>query len=221
MWRWLIFLLLLGAGAATRPANALLDRARELAVKGDHAGAIEKYRQVLAKEDLPEAHAGLAASYLAMGKLDQADEEIGQALKAAPGEATYWMLRGRVNLAESRLDEAEGSYRNAAGVVPKRAGEIWADLASALAGLKDEKLGPRVESALKLAAAADPPSAEALFTLGQSYAKAGKEEGKTYLKKYLEIQSALPEEKRDYQKMQLARQMIRAIDILKSIGREK
>ena len=67
----------------------------------------------------------------------------------------------------------------------------------------------------RYAAAADPPSAEALFQLGQSYANAGKQEGKTYLQKYLDVSAKLPEGQQDKQKMQVAKQLIRALDIIK------
>ena len=72
-------------------------------------------------------------------------------------------------------------------------------------------------SALKKAAAANPPGTEALFALGQSYANAGRPEARQYLQRYLDAASALPAEKRDEQKVRLAKQLIRAIDAVKGI----
>ena len=68
------------------------------------------------------------------------------------------------------------------------------------------------------AASATPPNLEALFNLGQSYAGAGKQEGRPFLQRYLEESAKLPEESRDKQKTQLAKQMIRALDALRDFG---
>ena len=61
------------------------------------------------------------------------------------------------------------------------------------------------------------PRPEALFQLGQAYANAGLQEGKTYLKKYIDLSAKLPEDQRDPQKVQLAKQLIRALDVVQSL----
>ncbi len=43
----------------------------------------------------------------------------------------------------------------------------------------------------------------------------GRAEGKKYLQRYVEVAMALPEGKRDEQKIRLAKQLIRAIDAVK------
>ena len=88
---------------------------------------------------------------------------------------------------------------------------------TALSARNDPSLSGEIEAALKTAATADPPSPEALFQLGQSYANAGRQEGKGYLRQYLELAAKLPEDQRDPQKVQLAKQLIRALDVVQSL----
>jgi cytochrome c-type biogenesis protein CcmH/NrfG len=92
---------------------------------------------------------------------------------------------------------------------------MYTDLAAALSAQNDASVAGDIEAALKAAASADPPSPEALFQLGQTYANSGKQEGKTYLQKYLDVMAKLPADQRDPQKIQLAKQLIRALDALK------
>ena len=126
-------------------------------------------------------------------------------------------IGGRLQIARGNIDEGSGLYERAAKTSPRNAGKVYADLAAALAERKDEKLSGRIESALKSAASADPPHVDAMFDLGQSYVSAGKPEGKVYLKRYLDAEAKLPDDQRDKQKMQLARKMIRAVDILNQV----
>jgi cytochrome c-type biogenesis protein CcmH/NrfG len=148
--------------------------------------------------------------------LREAQQESEQALQLDKNEATWWEIAGRVKAAMNQPSQARALFDKAAQLAPKRAGAIYVDLAAALAARNDPKLAGDIEAALKLAASADPPSPEALFQLGQGYANAGKAEGKVYLQKYLDASNKLPEAERDPQKMQVAKQMIRALDILNS-----
>jgi len=216
----LVCLLALGAEPAFDDSTVagLVAHGQVLAQQGSHSAALEKYDKALVRDPASaDAHAWKAASLIALKQLDDADAEIQKALKANTDEFTYQMIAGRLQIARGNIDEGSGLYDRAAKLSPRNAGKIYADLASALADRKDEKLNPRIESALKSAASADPPHLDALFNLGQSYVSAGKPEGRDYLKRYLDAESRLPEDQRDKQKMQLARKMIRAVDILNGI----
>jgi tetratricopeptide (TPR) repeat protein len=196
----------------------LVAHGQALAEQDNHSAAIEKYDRALARDAASaDAHAWKAASLVALKRLDEAEAEIQKALKANGDEFTYQMIAGRLDIARGNIDAGSATYERAAKMSPKNAGKVYADLAAALAARNDEKLNGRIESALKSAASADPPHVDALFNLGQSYVSAGKPEGKEYLKRYLDAQGKLPEDQRDKQKMQLARKMIRAVDILNQV----
>jgi len=201
-----------------RTVAGLIAHGQALAESSNHPAALEKYDAALSRDaNSADAHAWKAASLIALKRLDEADSEIQKALKANSSEFTYQMIAGRLQIARDNIEEGTATYGRAAKSSPKNAGKIYADLAAALAAKNDEKLNPQIESALKSAASADPPHVDALFNLGQSYVSAGKPEGKDYLKRYLDAESKLPEDQRDKQKMQLARKMIRAVDILNQV----
>jgi hypothetical protein len=101
---------------------------------------------------------------------------------------------------------------------PGNAGAVYTDLAAVLAARKEDGLAGEIDAALKRAAGANPPGAEALFALGQTYVNAGRAEGRGYLQRYIEVASRLPVGKRDETKIGLARQLIRAIDAVKGGG---
>jgi tetratricopeptide (TPR) repeat protein len=210
----------LGAAAAFDDSTVagLVAHGQSLAEDANHSAAIEKYDAALARDSASaDAHAWKAASLIALKRLDEADGEIQKALKKNADEFTYQMIAGRLQIARGNFDEGGALYERAAKLSPHHAGKVYSDLAAALAARNDEKLNERIEAALKSAAAADPPHLDALFNLGQSYVSAGKPEGREYLKRYLDGQSKLPEDQRDKQKMQLARKMIRAVDILNQV----
>jgi cytochrome c-type biogenesis protein CcmH/NrfG len=129
----------------------------------------------------------------------------------------YTEISGQLKIAEGKIAEGKALYDKAAALSPKSAGSIYTDLAAALSMRRDSRLNGDIDAALKQAAAANPPGAEALFALGQSYANAGRPEARQYLQRYLEAADALPAEKRDEQKVRLAKQLIRAIDAVKGI----
>jgi len=216
----LLCFLTLGADAAFDDSTVagLIAHGQALAEQSNHSAALDKYNAALARDAASaDAHAWKAASLIALKQLDQADTEIQKALKANSEEFTYQMIAGRLQIARGNIDDGSALYDKAAKLSPRNAGKVYADLAAALAARNDEKLNPRIEATLKSAASADPPHLDALFNLGQSYVSAGKPEGRDYLKRYLDGQGKLPEDQRDRQKMQLARKMIRAIDILNGI----
>src|SRR5438046_98730 len=62
-----------------------LGRAQLLAAKGDDAGAKAAYQALLAKADLPEAHAGLGVLASKAGDAETARRELAAAVKGDPG----------------------------------------------------------------------------------------------------------------------------------------
>jgi tetratricopeptide (TPR) repeat protein len=202
---------------ATQPAaKKLFDEGRALAAAHDHQGAIDKYAQSLADDpNQADVHAYKAASHLALGQFDPAQQEAEAAMKIDPRDFRFHEITGQIKVARNRIPEGRALYDQAAKLSPASAGAIYTDLAAALAERNDPALTGDIDAALKAAAAADPPGADALFQLGQSYANAGKQEGKVYLQRYLDVSAKLPEAQQDAQKMQVARQLIRALDILR------
>jgi cytochrome c-type biogenesis protein CcmH/NrfG len=204
------------APTTNNSADALFAAGKRLAADGDHKGAIAKYDEALALAPKnPAILAYKALSLVALGQAKQAEPIVEEALRLSDKDAQIWEVAGQVKVAQNQIDQGRSLFDKAAQLSPKTAGAIYLDLAAALAAKNDNKLAKEIESALKAAGSADPPSAEALFQLGQSYANAGKQEGKTYLQKYLEVSAKLPEAQQDKQKMQVAKQLIRALDIIK------
>lgn len=202
--------------AGPEQAKTLFEEGRKLAAANDHAGAILKYAQSLAADPArAEVHAYKAASHLAIAQPNDAQREIDAALKLDDKDFRFWEIAGQIKIGAGQAKEGQALYEKAAHLSPRDAGAIYTDLAAALASRSDPSLSAPIDAALKSAAAADPPGADALFQLGQSYANAGRQEGKTYLQKYLQVTATLPESQRDLQKIQVAKQMIRALDILR------
>ena len=196
----------------------LFAEAETLARGGDHLAALGKYDAALAID--PKASKVLAykaVSLTALRKFDEADRSIAAALAINLKEYTYLEISGQIKLARGQIDAGKGLYDRAAEMAPENAGAVYLDLAAALAARKEPSLALQVQAALEKSAAAKPPHPEALFALGQSYISAGKIEGKAYLQRYLEASAKLPEAQRDAQKIQLARQLIRAIDAVKGL----
>lgn len=207
----------LGAESTSAPLTpqGLLEAGNALAMKQDRVGAIVQYDAALKLDpNFAAGHAYKAASLLALGKPDEADAEIQQALKHDEKAFAYWEIAGQVKIVQGKIEEGRGQYNKAAALSPADAGAIYTDLAAALAERKDDRLTSMIEAALRAAATAIPPGPEALFQLGQSYAQAGKAEGKKFLQRYIEVSKDLPEAQRDPQKLRVAKQLIRALDIL-------
>jgi tetratricopeptide (TPR) repeat protein len=208
-----------GAAAAVAQANtteSLFAQGEDAARKGDHQTALARYDAALAIDPkAAKVHAYKTLSLIATRQFDAAQSEINRALALDQKDYTYQEIAGQLKIAQGRIAEGKSLYDKAATLSPGSAGAIYTDLAAALAARKDDRLAPDIDKALKTAANANPPSPEALFALGQSYVNAGRGEAKTYLQKYIEVASKLPDGKRDDQKIRLAKQLIRAIDAVK------
>jgi tetratricopeptide (TPR) repeat protein len=190
--------------------------ARTLAAKGDHAAALTKYDEAIKLAPLNGSIlAYRALSHLALGQTRQAQDDVEAALHLNDKDAIIWESAGQVKVSLKQYAQARALFDKAAQLSPKTAGAMYTDLAAALEAQNDPALAGDVESALKSAGNAEPPSPEALFQLGQAFANSGKQEGKPYLQKYLDVTAKLPPAQRDPQKVQLAKQLIRVLDALK------
>ena len=209
------------AAVKLKPAAAEEDKSdpfvagKRLAAAGDHRGALAKYSEALATDPKNTAiHAYKAMSQLALGQPKEAQQTVDAAMKLNDQDVLLWEVSGQLQVAENQPTKARTLFDKAAQLSPKTAGNMYMDLAAALAGRNEPRLSGEIDSALKAAAAAEPPSSEALFQLGQGYANAGKPEGRAFLKKYLDVATKLPDADQDKQKIQVAKQLIRALDIL-------
>jgi tetratricopeptide (TPR) repeat protein len=204
------------AGKAGKSVDALFAEAQAAARKGDHKTALADYDAALAQDPkAAKVHGYKTLSLMATHDFSGAQGEIDRALALEPREYAWHEIAGQLQVAQGKVREGKALYDEAAKLAPEHAGAVYTDLAAALAGRKDERLSPDIDAALKAAAAADPPSAPALFALGQSYVNAGRPEGRAYLQRYVEVASALPAGQRDERQIRLAKQLIRAIDAVK------
>jgi tetratricopeptide (TPR) repeat protein len=228
---WIVALIMLTNGiqaepradpsAATQPANKddAFTTARKLAAKGDHPAALAKYAEALAAD--PKNGSILAyraLSRLALKQTREAQQDVDEALRLSDKEPVVLEAAGQLKISQNQIAQGKAMFEKAAGLSPKTAGAVYTDLAAALSARKDPSLAGDIEAALKSAAKSDPPSPEALFQLGQAYANAGRQEGRTYLQRYVDASAKLPADQRDAQKIKIAKQLIRALDVVKSIG---
>jgi Flp pilus assembly protein TadD len=219
-WVLAVVVSLATVGHAAPPATQqdAFAAARKLAAAGDHRAALAKYSQAFeANPKDGRILAYRALSHLALRQSAEAQQDVDRAMKLSDKEPVVLEAAGQVKIAEGKVADGRAMFEKAAEVSPKSKGAIYTDLAAALSARNDPKLAGDVESALKTAASADPPSPEALFQLGQAYANAGRQEGKQYLRKYLELSAKMPDDQRDPQKVQLAKQLIRALDVVQSL----
>jgi tetratricopeptide (TPR) repeat protein len=205
-----------GADKPAGSGDALLGDGQALARKGEHRAALAKYDAAIAVDPkAAKVYAYKTLSLIATKQFDAAEAAINRALAFDDRQYTFVEIAGQLKVAQGKVTEGQALYDKAAQLSPSNAGAIYTDLAAALAGRNDDRLAPAIDQALKSAANANPPGVEALFALGQSYVNAGRAEGKQYLQRYVQTASALPADKRDEQKIRLARQLIRAIDAVK------
>jgi tetratricopeptide (TPR) repeat protein len=156
-----------------------------LAEMGEHRRAVEHLEaEVERSPQHLDSRLRLAVSLAEVGDLDRADDVLRAALLENPGHARASFFLGR-NLARAgENDEAEPLLRTAAD---GGAAGAWREL-----GLLLWKQGDAVgaEDALRRALAADPDDLEAMFALGQTLVRAGKEEeGQRFLGRHAEIES--------------------------------
>lgn len=200
------------------PVDALFMAGKKLAADGDHKAALVKYAEALALDPKnAPALAYKAISLLAMGQTKAAQQASEEALKLNDKDAVIWEVVGQIKVVQNQPTQARAVFDKAAQLSPKTAGAMYMDLAAAFAGRNDNALAGEIESALKAAAAAEPPSGEALFQLGQSDANSGRQQGKAYLRRYIELAVKQPEAEQDKQKIQVAKQLIRALDALNQV----
>jgi tetratricopeptide (TPR) repeat protein len=82
--------------------------AEQMRSQGNHDGAVDALRRVLARDpDHGPAHASLAHTLLAMRRLPAAEHEIALALRLEPDDPTVLFAAAAVTIAARRLDDAE------------------------------------------------------------------------------------------------------------------
>jgi Tfp pilus assembly protein PilF len=206
-------------GKPARSVDALFAEAQGAARKGDHKTALADYDAAIAIDpSAARVHAYKSLSLMATRDFSSAQREIDRAMELEPRGYAWHEIAGQLKVAQGEIEAGKALYDRAARLSPEHAGAVYTDFAAALAARKDDRLSPQIDTALKAAVAANPPSTQALFALGQSYVNAGRPEGRAYLQRYVEVASALPAEQRDERQIRLARQLIRAIDAVKAGG---
>ncbi|MBN2194427.1 MAG: tetratricopeptide repeat protein [Polyangiaceae bacterium] len=161
---------LLEAACAERPAVAplLVSRGRaELA-----AGLLEKAAATFAEagrldETSVPARVGRAQALVALGRPGDAIAAYREVLDLDAGRGEDWLERGRLELAEQRLEDAASSLGNADRLLPESA-DAAAQLGAALFGL--HRLGPAIQ-AFSRAVALRPNDAASWLALGRAYAE--------------------------------------------------
>ncbi len=87
--------------------SAILVQARVAEASHDFDRAIKLARSVVA--EVPEARAVLVSSYLALGKLVEAEKEAGELVRTSPGLGSL-MMRGLVRTARGKTEEARQDF---------------------------------------------------------------------------------------------------------------
>jgi len=206
------------AVADTQPSDAaaFIQEGRKLAQQERHDEAIEQYRKALERDATShQARAFLALSLTTINQLEEAQQQVAIALKAAPNEWLYHQVAGRILILRGDLKQGQAEYEQAARLSPRSAGVVWADFAGSLAARNDRTLDAQIETALKAATSAQPPHLDSFLFLGQSYMAAGKPEARDYLQRYVTLASALPKDQRDDRKLRLAKQLLRALEAVR------
>lgn len=114
-------------------------------------------RQIDAKKDLPQAHAGRALAYAELGENKKAAQDIEAALKLSPKLPEAFKARGELRLKEGQFDEALADFSKVVRLAPSL--EAYMDRARAYAevGMADEAVAD-YRSAEKLDAATSRPA---------------------------------------------------------------
>lgn len=114
------------ARARKDPTAAALERARELAAKGqsDEALAVVQRELAVASPDDPRPRIVLVALLLQLGRKEEALAAAEAGVQAVPGSADFLHLKGAAEMALSRLADAERDLRQALTVKPDHPGAL-------------------------------------------------------------------------------------------------
>jgi Flp pilus assembly protein TadD len=140
-------------------------------------------RTIAIEPNNPEAHMDLGAAYLAMGNLEQAEQELRVAVALAPVSVKARDALGELYLNQLRLPEAEEQFRRSVEIQPGSRGYVGLGLVRWRRGDRQE-----AERCLKQGVSLDPSSARAHVMLGLLYLDLGRSaEGETELRRGLKI----------------------------------
>jgi len=107
---------LTSAAQSQSAGNSELKRiADELALNGDHEAAIPIYRHLGARSGDPAALSALAASLLAQGGVDEANQILTLLVERGQADGPVWYSLGKTMLAQGRFEEALAAFNSAAG----------------------------------------------------------------------------------------------------------
>jgi protein O-GlcNAc transferase len=113
--------------------------AQALTNKGTYAEAAEAYEKAIPQfqkqqssaSNLARVYADLAALYLALNRLDEAQDRVERSLQLYPGNVDALISKGVILESRGQLDSAIDQYRKALALAPKSAAASQ-DLGSAL-----------------------------------------------------------------------------------------
>jgi choline-sulfatase len=137
---------------------------------GDHADAVENFREVLKAEPTNAlAHFDLAVSYFALRRVDDAFKELQVTLAISPSYTRAEELLGTIWIGRKAYDQAQAQFNHLLTVDPGNyTAHYNLGVLAALQGHWDEG-AKQLQAALK----SDPSSAEAHNTLGSVYLRQG------------------------------------------------
>ena len=100
-------------------AASIYNEGLDLAVRGDYAGAVDKFREALKEDpDLHEASFNLAVTYQKLGLHSNAETVLEDLVTKEPGSAGYWFALGNARFYQGDYSNAARAFRRALDVDP-------------------------------------------------------------------------------------------------------
>lgn len=100
-------------------AASIYNEGLDLAVRGDYAGAVEKFREAVREDsDLHEASFNLAVTYQKLGLHSNAETVLEDLVTREPGNAEYYFALGNSRFHQGHFSKAARAFRRALDVDP-------------------------------------------------------------------------------------------------------